>query len=93
MVNYIYYPGSRGGTTLTDRKSKAGYGQVGLPNRTDAPISLKALDKSEKATPTLSGTLQGRIEKLKINETVEKARKKARAKPITFDPFAKKSDD
>lgn len=92
MVNYIYHPGSRGSTTLLNRQSKAGYGHIGVADKTEAPISLKALDKTEASKPTLSGSLQGKIEKLKINEINQKAKKKERCKPITFDPFTSKSD-
>lgn len=80
---YIYKPMARGPTTLVNREAKvASAGTVGTKH-VDAPVKLEALDRLTK-TP-LSGALQSKIERLELNNAVEKKKKKERAKAIHFE--------
>ncbi len=80
---YIYKPMARGSATLVNRDAKViGAGTVGT-KQIDAPVKMEALERTAR-TP-LSGALQSKIEKLEINNAIEKKKKKERAKAIHFE--------
>ncbi len=80
---YIYKPMARGAATLVNRDSKViGAGSVGTKHL-DTPVSMDTLDKSTRNP--LSGALQHKIDKLEVNQAIEKKKKKERAKAIHFE--------
>lgn len=84
MPQYLYRPACRGPTTLIHQESKVNQGNAQL-NTGGAGVTLPEKVAQKEATRLgLSGALQDKIGKLKLNDKEAKKKKLKANKPIVF---------
>ncbi len=84
MPQYLYRPAARGATTLIHQESKVNQGNAQLTSSGTGVTLPERQAQSAAQSLQLSGAIQDKIGKIKLNDKAAKKKKLKENKPIVF---------